>query len=100
MSRSITSDLQPAAVPAVPMVSGLGPLGVAALIVAALYVGREVFVPVALALLLSFVLAPLIRLVQRVRVPRAIAVVSVVIVAFAGLSGLAALMANQPTFPR
>ncbi len=97
MSRSITSDLQPAAVPAVPMASGLGPLGVAALIVAALYVGREVFVPVALAFLLSFVLAPL---AQRVRVPRAIAVVIVVIVAFAGLSGLAALMANQPTFPR
>ena len=30
-----------------PAPSGLGPLGVAALIIAALYVGREVFVPVA-----------------------------------------------------
>jgi hypothetical protein len=34
--------------------AGLGPLGVAALIIAALFVGREVFVPVALAVLLSF----------------------------------------------
>jgi hypothetical protein len=33
-------------------------LAVAALIIAALYVGREIFVPVALAVLLSFVLAP------------------------------------------
>jgi predicted PurR-regulated permease PerM len=81
MSRSITSDLQQAAVPSVSTASGLGPLGVAALIIAALYVGREVFVPVALAILLSFVLAPLIRLVQRAGVPRAIAVVIVVIIA-------------------
>jgi predicted PurR-regulated permease PerM len=35
-------------------------MAVAALIVAALYVGREIFVPVALAVLLSFVLAPFV----------------------------------------
>ena len=77
--------------------AGLGPLGVAALIVAALYVGREVFVPVALAVLLSFVLAPLIRLLQRARVPRVMAVLAVVIVAFAAISGIAGLMATQVT---
>ncbi len=81
--------------PPSPATAGLGPLGVAALIIAALYVGREVFVPVALAILLSFVLAPLIRLLQRGHVPRAIAVISVVLVAFAAISGLAALMASQ-----
>jgi predicted PurR-regulated permease PerM len=54
-----------------------------------------VFVPVALAILLSFVLAPLIRLLQRGHVPRSIAVVSVVLVAFAAISGLAGLMASQ-----
>jgi predicted PurR-regulated permease PerM len=32
--------------------------------VAALYFGREVLVPIALALLLSFVLAPLVRRLQ------------------------------------
>lgn len=77
--------------------SGLGPLGVAALIIAALYVGREVFVPVALAILLSFVLVPLIRLLQRIRVPRAIAVVGAVLLAFLCISGLAGLMATQMT---
>ena len=38
---------------------------VAAIIIGALYFGREVFVPVALAILLSFVLAPLVGLLQR-----------------------------------
>jgi len=68
-----------------------------ALLIAALYVGREVFVPVALAILLSFVLAPLIRLLQRVYVPRALAVVAVVLIAFAGISVLAGMMATQVT---
>lgn len=35
-------------------------MGVAALIIAGLYFGREIFVPVALAVLLSFVLAPFV----------------------------------------
>nr|WP_201833938.1 AI-2E family transporter [Microvirga zambiensis] len=68
-----------------------------ALIIAALYVGREVFVPVALAILLSFVLAPLIRLLQKAHVPRALAVVGVVLVAFAGITALATVMATQVT---
>ncbi|MCB8821319.1 AI-2E family transporter [Microvirga rosea] len=68
-----------------------------ALVIAALYVGREVFVPVALAILLSFVLAPLIRLLQKAHVPRALAVVGVVLVAFAGITALATVMATQVT---
>ena len=39
-------------------------------IVAALYFGREVLVPMALALVLSFVLAPIVRRLQSWRVPR------------------------------
>jgi predicted PurR-regulated permease PerM len=38
---------------------------VAALIVAAVYFGREVLLPIALAVLLSFVLAPPVSLLQR-----------------------------------
>jgi len=41
-----------------------------ALVVTALYVGRAVFIPIAIAILLSFVLAPLVRLLRRWRVPR------------------------------
>ena len=35
-----------------------------------LYFGREIIIPVALAILLSFVLAPLVGALQRLRVPR------------------------------
>jgi predicted PurR-regulated permease PerM len=97
MPRSIASSPQTDVAPTAALGSGLGPLGVAALIIAALYVGREVFVPIALAILLSFVLAPLIRLLQHIHVPRAIAVVGVVVLAFAGISAVAGLMATQAT---
>jgi predicted PurR-regulated permease PerM len=67
----------------------------AALFVGALYFGREIFVPIALAILLSFVLAPLVGLLQRARVPRAFSVVSVVVLAFMVIFGLGTLIANQ-----
>ena len=66
-----------------------------ALFIAALYFGREIFVPIALAILLSFVLAPLVGLLQRARIPRAVAVVSIVILAFMIIFGLGTLIANQ-----
>ena len=50
-----------------------------AIIIGALYFGRELFVPIALAILLSFVLAPLVRVLQRWHLPRALSVVSVVL---------------------
>jgi predicted PurR-regulated permease PerM len=80
-----------------PVGAGLGTFGVIALIVTALYVGREVFVPVALAILFSFVLAPLVKILQRLKFPRSLAVVTVVVVAFAGVSALAMTMATQAT---
>jgi predicted PurR-regulated permease PerM len=67
----------------------------AVIIVTALYVGREIFVPVALAILLSFVLAAPVRLLQRWRVPRGIAVVGTVLLAFAIIFALGSLIATQ-----
>ena len=64
-------------------------------IVAALYFGREVLVPIALALLLSFALAPLVRFLQGWRVPRMFAVIFVVLIAFAAIFSLGALMVSQ-----
>jgi predicted PurR-regulated permease PerM len=64
-------------------------------IVSALYFGREVLVPIALALLLSFALAPLVRFLQGWRVPRMFAVIIVVLVAFAAIFSLGALMVSQ-----
>ena len=65
------------------------------IIVSALYVGREIFVPVALAILLSFVLASPVSALQRLKVPRGVAVVGVVIFAFAIIFALGSLIATQ-----
>jgi len=67
----------------------------AVIIVTTLYVGREIFVPVALAILLSFVLASPVSVLQRMRVPRGIAVVGVVLFAFAIIFALGSLIATQ-----
>ena len=60
---------------------------VAAAIVAALYFGREVLLPMALAVLLSFVLAPPVKLLQRLHLPRFAAVTIVVLLAFGVIFG-------------
>ncbi|HWX61672.1 AI-2E family transporter [Bradyrhizobium sp.] len=67
----------------------------AVIIVTVLYMGREVFVPVALAILLSFVLAPPVNFLERFRVPRTIAVVGLVLFAFAIIFALGSLIAAQ-----
>lgn len=68
---------------------------IAVIVVAALYFGREVLVPIALALLLRFVLAPPVRFLQSWYIPRSVAVMIVGISAFAAIFGLAALMVSQ-----
>src|SRR6201995_1046644 len=69
----------------------------AVIIIAMLYFGREIFVPIALAILLSFVLAPVVVILQRLRVPRGLAVVSVAILAFALIFAMGSLLATQLT---
>jgi predicted PurR-regulated permease PerM len=70
-------------------------MGVAALIIAGLYFGREIFVPVALAVLLSFVLAPFVNRLQSLKLPRVAAVMTVVILGFAIIFSLGGLMVTQ-----
>lgn len=64
-------------------------------VVLALYFGREVLVPIALAVLMSFVLAPLVRLLRGLYFPRSLAVIVSVLVAFAAVISLGALMISQ-----
>src|SRR5580704_14663940 len=58
----------------------------AVVFVAALYVGRTVFIPLALALLLFLLLAPVMEFFGAIRVPRLLSVLFVV-VALCGLGG-------------
>src|SRR6202795_1434160 len=67
----------------------------AVIIIAMLYFGREIFVPIALAILLSFVLAPVVGILQRVLVPRGLAAVSGVLLAFALIFEMGGLLAHQ-----
>src|SRR6476469_163574 len=69
----------------------------AAIVIMVLYFGREIIIPIALAILLSFVLAPLVGLLQRLRIPRGLAVVSVVTIAFALIFAMGSLLASQLT---
>lgn len=60
-----------------------------------LRLGRDIFVPIALAVLLSFVLAPGVRALQRIAVKQRLAVIIVVLIAFGAITGLAVAVGSQ-----
>ena len=66
-----------------------------AIVVAALYYGQELMVPLVLACLLAFVLAPARSLLERLRLPRVIAVLVVVLLAFGIIGGLGTIVGRQ-----
>ena len=70
-------------------------LMIGALVVGTLYIAREVLLPLTLAILLSFVLTPLLLLLRKVKVPRVLAVIIVVTLAFAIIFGLGWMMSQQ-----
>ena len=59
-----------------------------ALVLAGLYLAQEVLVPLALAILLSFLLTPLVQMFERWRFPRGLAVAVTVAIAFGILGGI------------
>ena len=75
--------------------NGLGILAVGVITVAALYFGREVFVPMALALLLSFALGPPVLLLRNWHFNRVLAVIAVVVLAFSVIFGVGAVIGSQ-----
>ena len=68
-----------------------------AVVVAALYFGRELLIPLVLAVLLAFVLAPIVVLLQRARIPKAPAVLIAVALAFTIIGGIGAIVGGQAT---
>jgi len=65
--------------------------------IAALYFAKAVFLPLALAILLTFLLAPAVRLLQSWGLPKLPAVVLVVAFAFTVILGIGALVGQQVT---
>jgi predicted PurR-regulated permease PerM len=66
-------------------------------VIAALYFAKAVFLPLALAILLTFLLAPAVRLLRRWGLPKPPAVVLVVAFAFTVILGIGALVGQQVT---
>src|SRR5581483_8027613 len=64
-------------------------------VVAVLKVAKEVFIPLALAILLTFLLAPLVETLRRWRVNRGLAVIVSMLIAFSLIGGLGNVVFNQ-----
>ena len=81
--------------PLVPGLRGLLTLAVGVVLIAALYFGREVFIPLVLAVLLSFVLAPVVNLLRWIKLGRVPSVIVAVLLALAVIGGIGALIGTQ-----
>jgi predicted PurR-regulated permease PerM len=71
------------------------PLLTLAIVIAALYVGRDVLAPLALALLLTIAALPVVEWLERRRLPRALAVAVVLVIVILLVLGLVGLLAQQ-----
>ncbi len=70
-------------------------LAVGVVVVAALYLGRDILVPITIAVLLSFVLAPLVNLLRRLRLGRIVAVILAVLLALSVIVAMFGLIGSQ-----
>ena len=73
---------------------GLG-LFSATIVIAGLYLGREILMPLAMAFLLGFVLDPLVLRLKRWGVPRSVAVILVVVMTLASIAVAGLLLSRQ-----
>jgi predicted PurR-regulated permease PerM len=78
-----------------PSLSGLLTLAVAVVTVAALYLARDVLVPITLAVLLSFVLAPFVRMLRWAGLPRPPAAFIAVVLALAVILAVGGIIGAQ-----
>ena len=81
--------------PSTPSYQTLTGLGVGVTVIAALYFGKDILLPITVAVLLSFVLSPLVGILRRLRIPRVVAVVFSVGLALAIIGGVGALLGSQ-----
>jgi predicted PurR-regulated permease PerM len=91
------APVRPASIAATNEIVALGTVALTTImliaVVSILFFLREILIPLSLAILLSFVLAPVVRFLQHWRVPRSAAAIAVVLASFAVISLLATIMA-------
>ena len=73
----------------------LNAMQIGVIVVAAMYFAREVLIPIALAGILSFMLAPVVRFLQRLKLPRVLAVFIAAVLAFAAIFALARTLVSE-----
>lgn len=78
-----------------PSLRGLTTLAVSVVVVVGLYLGRDVLIPIALAILLSFVLAPLVELLRHLHLGRVPSVVLAVFIAVGVLAAIGGVIGIQ-----
>jgi predicted PurR-regulated permease PerM len=78
-----------------PSLSGLLTLAIAVAVIAALYLARDLFVPITLAVLLSFVLAPFVRFLRWVGLPRPPAALIAVVLALGVMLAVGGVIGAQ-----
>jgi predicted PurR-regulated permease PerM len=78
-----------------PGLSGLLTLAVAVVVVAGLYLGRTVLIPITLAVLLSFLLAPIVNLLRRIHLGRVLSVIVAVLLALSIILAVGGLIGSQ-----
>lgn len=96
-SRATSSDSHP------PVLSGravfrqtiLPPIVTVIAVVAVLYLARDVLLPIAVALLLTFALAPVVTILRRSGLPRVLAVITTVLLAFLFIASFSIVVAVQ-----
>ena len=84
--------LPPAGAPSLSKLTGVV---VAVVVIAALYLGRVVLIPVTLAMLLSFLLTPLVELLRRLRLGKVLSVLLTVVVALFAILALGTAIGTQ-----
>ena len=99
MGQTIETPLPPGTEPADghPLRGNLFALHVGVVVVATLYFGRELLMPIVLAALLAFVLAPLVTLLQRARLGKTPATLVAVGLALALLLSIGLIVGRQVT---
>src|ERR1700761_7857315 len=78
-----------------PGLSGLLTLAVAVVVIAGLYLGRPVLIPIPLAVLLSFLLAPVVNLLRRFHFGRVPSVLVAVVLALGVITAVGTLIGTQ-----
>ena len=95
MVRPAPPSPRPQPVAAVAPMSPTATVAVLVVVVGALYLGSEILIPLALAILLSFTLAPIVVRLRRLGLGRIPSVLAVVLLLFITMLGLGSIIATQ-----